>query len=246
LTFLKKWVTKHFKILWTELAIGVNMKKLFLFLFLLLSSVTISACVYYYHSSRDPSNINVNLNDLSGYSLVSDVRYERADEVANVTYPYFATFWAEWGFETGSDRMFSNQDSVNICKVYRFSTIQGAKFDFYAQVGELNEYLIDISEEFGDDSFAVSLPEDRYEVYFFKSKFTGRVNADSLVVSKNLATIIVSRIERQEPFSDFVSLLSDNLIIITLIVVSLTAIGVITIKYLDKVIAESISTNYIS
>lgn len=186
------------------------------------------------------------MNDLSGYSLVSDVIYESPDEVANVTYPYYATFWEEWGFETGSDRMFSNKDSVNICKVYRFSTVQGAKFDFYAQVGELNQYVIDISDEFGDDSFAVSLPEDRYVVYFFKSKFTGRVNADSLVVSKDLANIVVSRIESQEPFSDFVSLLGDNLIIITLMVVCLTAIGVITIKYLDKVIAENVSAKHIS
>jgi len=222
------------------------MKRLFLFLLLLLSSVTISACIYYYHSSRDPSNVNVNLNDLSGYSLVSDVIYENPYEIANVTYPHSATLWAEWGFETGSDRMFSNQDIVNICKVYRFSTIQGAKFDFYAQIGELREYVIDISDEFGDDSFAVSLPKDRYVVYFFKSKFTGRVSADSLVVSKDLANIILSRIESQEPFSDFVSLLIDNLIIITFMVVSLTAIGIITIKYLDKVIAESVSVNYIS
>jgi len=222
------------------------MKKLFVFLLLLLSSVTISACVYYYHSSRDPSNININLNDLSGYSLVSDVIYESPDEIANVTYPYSATLWTEWGFETGSDRMFSNQDNVNICKVYRFSTTQGAKFDFYAQIGELSKYVIEISDEFGDDSFAVNLPEDRYVVYFFKSKFTGRVSADSLVGSKDLANIIVSRIERQEPFSDFVSILSDNLIIITLMVVCLTAIGVFTIKYLDKVITESDSANFVS
>jgi len=222
------------------------MKKLVLFLLLLISSVTISACVYYYHSSRDPSNINVNLNDLSGYILVSDVTYESPDEIANVTYPYVPTLWAEWGFEIGSDRTFSNQASVPVCKVYRFSTIQGAKFDFYAQVGELNEYIIDISDEFGDDSFAVSLPEDRYAVYFFKSKFTGRVTADRLVVSKDLANILVSRIESQEPFSNFVSILSDNLIVITLMVVSLTVIGVITIKYLDKVIAESNSTSYVS
>lgn len=154
--------------------------------------------VYAQHSSQDPSYLNLNLGDFTGYTLIIDKRYEGPSEVAEEISPHSETIWTNWEFEIGSDRMFVRDYTWVISKVYRFSTAQGAKSELDYRHDATSEHRLSMSDKIGDESFATGGLLDGgelYAVYFRKANVNVMVSTDSFAAAKEYARIIESRIE---------------------------------------------------
>jgi len=153
--------------------------------------------------NQDPADINLDLNDLKGFTLVSSYKFGPSNVTENILIP--TTILADLGFEAGSVRMFEMTNSFRVASaVLRFSNSSGAESLFDYCYNTQSSQIIQMTETIGDESVALhDQSSDVYGICFRKSNVLVVVGTETLAYAEEYAKIIESKIKVTPSVSDF-------------------------------------------